>query len=806
MKRNQEGNSMIPFRISYLISLIFFTNMFSGYAQYPVINELLASNATINRDADYASYSDWIELYNPGYQTIGLSGFFLTDDLNDTTKWVFPPGITIGPEGYLLVWADGKDSINFAIHTNFNLQKEGEGIYLFNASRALIDSVIYSDQKADISYGRQPDGSEEWVLFSIPTPGDSNNTEIYKQAIPPDFSLEGGFFTEDQILEFFMEEENAIIRYTLNGSEPDETSTIYTGPISLKNRLGDPNIISEISTNADPYLWLPGWIPPAGEVFKATTVRARVFKDGYLPSDIITNTYFIDKDIHNRYPTIPIISIVTDYDHLFNDTTGIYVPGITHVPGNNGSGNYFQDWERPAHIEFFEVGGELGFAQDVGIRIQGGTSPASPQKGLHVIARSEYGKNRIDYPIFSASNSKANQLTEYKRLIIRAWGSLITGNIFNDAYAHRLMENSDLDIQAYRPAVVFINGEYWGLHELREANKNSWYYQYHYDINRDDPGFDILVHGIRNGAPYAWVDEGDNKHWDEIKSFINTQDLSLEENYEYIKSMMDIDNFIAYMGHCIYVGKWDWPNNNEASWRPRTEDGRWRWVQFDMETGFGVATGLGPIYQMLGVELNMIKHVIDGVEIPNFGTYGPQPLLVKLLENYEFKVAFINWFGEHLNNEFSPEVTNNILNEMIAELSPYVEEYRNRWPFIADLNATVEEIRSFNRQRPEIVNNHIKEYFNTDDNLQLAESQLFQNYPNPFNNSTSIRYQLPLKGTIKIRIIDLNGKELISYSRYHDNPGIYSFYVNVEKYRSGMYYYIFEAENFTDRKKMMILK
>jgi hypothetical protein len=92
------------------------------------------------------------------------------------------------------------------------------------------------------------------------------------------------------------------------------------------------------------------------------------------------------------------------------------VPGVNHRRGDSGSGNYFQDWEKPAHIEFFVPGGELGFSQDVGISIQGGTSPASPQKGLHVIARSEYGKNRIEYPIFENDPSKAKNLTEFKRI------------------------------------------------------------------------------------------------------------------------------------------------------------------------------------------------------------------------------------------------------------------------------------------------------------------------------------------------------------------------------------------------------
>jgi len=365
--------------------------------------------------------------------------------------------------------------------------------------------------------------------------------------------LLSGFYTTEQVLEIAVQDVSATIRYTLNGDEPDESSPLYTIPLSLKSRVGEANVFSEIRTNLDPYHWLPDWIPPAGEVFKANVVRARAFRSGYEPSDIATLTCFVDEAIHQRYPTLPVISLVSDSKHLFDYQTGIYVPGATHISGRESSGNYFQDWEKTSHIAFFEPGGQLGFAQDVGLSIQGGTSPASPQKGLHIIARSAYGKNRIDYPIFKNDPSKAKELTEYKRFIIRAWGSLITGSLFNDAYAHRLMANSDLDIQAYQPAIVFINGEYWGIHELREANKNSWYYQYHYGIDRDNPGFDLLHHTTNSGLPYAFVDEGDAQHWNSMMSFVKANDMKRPENYEYLKTQMDSDNFIAYMWHCLYV-------------------------------------------------------------------------------------------------------------------------------------------------------------------------------------------------------------------------------------------------------------
>jgi hypothetical protein len=793
----------------YFILFTILTYSIYSQSQEVVINEFLASNSSISIDPDFHSFSDWLELFNPQNDSVNLSNCFLTDDLDNPAKWKIPIGTSLASGEFLIIWADGKNVVLNAYHTNFKLSKSGEEIGLFDSNEVLIDKIIYGNQISDVSSGRQPDGGPNWYLFDIPTPGETNNISIFLKANAPQFSLAAGFYTASQILEISTDDPAATIRYTINGNKPTVSSTVYSTPILIQSRAGEGNVFSEIRTNSDPYMWLPDWVPPAGEVFKANVIRARTFKNGFHPSEIITRTYFVDENINQRYPTLPVISIISDYKHLFDDSTGIYVPGITHITGYSGSGNYFQDWEKPAHIEFFEPGGELGFSQDVGVRIQGGTSPASPQKGLHVIARSEYGKNRFTYKIFKQDPSKAKNLTEFKRFIIRAWGSLITGSLFNDAYAHRLMAKNDLDIQAYQPAVVFINGEYWGLHALREANKNSWYYQYHYDIDRDDPGYDILSHSFRNGRPYAYIDEGDADHWNEMINFLNTHDMNLSENYEYIKTQIDVDNLITYLGHCIYVGKWDWPNNNDASWRPRTADGKWRWIQYDMETAFGVATELGPEYSMLGPQLNMLKAAIEGVDIPGFGKYGPHPILANLYNNEEFKDSFIDWFASSLNDEFFPDSMNYILEEMAVEIRPYMQEYKQRWPFIGDVDNewanTLEQIKEYNNTRPIYMRKHLLEQYDTE-KITPVDYKLLQNFPNPFNSVTTIKYQIPKAGKVVIKIYNVLGQKITSFNKRHNSGGHYSIKWNANEYSNGLFFYTIDVEEFRDVKKMLLLK
>jgi hypothetical protein len=255
-----------------ILYFIFFTTFISlvfSQSQEVVINEFLASNSSINIDPDFHSYSDWLEIFNPQNDTVDLSNYFLTDDLNNPAKWQIPEGVSIAPGEFLIFWADGKNVVLNSYHTNFKLSKSGEEIGLFDSTGVLIDKIVYENQITDIVFGRQPDGGPDWYFFDGPTPGETNNSSIFLRADAPQFSLSAGFYTEDQTLEISIDDPTATIRYTINGNEPTVTSPVYSTPILLQSRAGEANIFSEIRTNRDPYLWLPDWVPPSGEVFKA---------------------------------------------------------------------------------------------------------------------------------------------------------------------------------------------------------------------------------------------------------------------------------------------------------------------------------------------------------------------------------------------------------------------------------------------------------------------------------------------------------------------------------------------------------
>lgn len=210
------------------------------------------------------------------------------------------------------------------------------------------------------------------------------------------FSHEGGFYEKDFSLELMIGESGASIYYTLDGSDPDpinnpKNTIRYTNPIEITP---SPPTINNLSMMPTTHLTQGTyWAPPAGEVFRASIVVAKAsFKDGSSSSPI-THTYFVDKDITNRY-TLPVISIAGDKDNLFDEITGIYV--------NNNWKHRGEEWERPMHIEFFEPNGMKGFSQNIGVRIHGGWTRNIAQKSLRIYARNSYDSDEgiISYDLF----------------------------------------------------------------------------------------------------------------------------------------------------------------------------------------------------------------------------------------------------------------------------------------------------------------------------------------------------------------------------------------------------------------------
>ena len=688
--------------------LLLFTLLFliSGISNAQIaINEIMASNGSTIADED-GDFEDWIELYNYSNEAINLLGFGLSDDYAQPFRWVFPD-VTMLPGDFLLVWASNKNRTNpdGELHTNFAISASGEEILLTTPDGVRMDEIPPIPIPRDISYGRYPDGAEELLFFETPTPGFPNSGgSSGDQLSQPQFSNEPGFYPFSFWLELSHPDPNASIFYTTDGSEPDENSILYTEPIEITNRNNEPNGHSMVPTTTDDV-----WRAPVGVIEKATTIRARALKENYLASEVQTGTFFIE----NTFFTLPVLSITTNPDNFFSNETGIYVPGIFHEEGELLTGNYFQrgsEWERLTSFEWFEDGNRK-FQQDLGIRIHGGYSRSHPMKSLRLYARNSYGSEYINFPVF-----KDYRFNQYKRLILRNSGNDFHANgvMFRDALMQSLIKGLNVETQAYRPSVVFLNGEFWGLHNIRERYDKHYLYRV-YGI--EEQYLDYLT-GLRE------VEEGSDEHYNLMLSFLEDNDISIPENYSQLSEMMDIENFTDYFILNIFVTNTDWPQNNIDFWRyngpvdflnPK-KDGRWRWLLFDTDFGFGMYSDSN------SWEFNMMDYLTSDDPEVHTSPYWSTFLFRSLLQNETFRNYFILRFSDLLNTRFKSEN----VKEKILELSQTIDEVMDfhiqRWQYPlnkADWYANVSQLNDFADFRPAIKWQHLKEFFELDEIIQI---------------------------------------------------------------------------------------
>lgn len=676
-----------------------------------VINEVMTSNFSTIADQD-GDFEDWIELYNASDESIPLNGFGLSDSYDMPYKWVFPD-VTLDPGEFLLIWASGKNRRDPAdeLHASFRISQAGEEILITDFNGVLLDELPPRIIRTDFSYGRYPDGTDSWYYFKKPTPGHPNTSNPYPGFVEePVFETPPGFYDGDKTIRIRHNNPAAAIYYTTDGSIPDTLSVLYSDPLTLKSRSEEPDHWSVIRTSPPEGIDHGyGWHPPAEPAGKAHIIRAKAFLPGYLSSETVSGSWFIeteDKDL-------PVLSLITPEAFFFDSKKGIYVPGAVYDSLGFGddiwgryNANYFfrgVDWEREVSLEWFE-NGELIFGQNLGVRIHGGGSRALPQKSLRLYARNRYGESHIQHNIFP------NQpFDSYKRLILRNSGQDFFRNatMFRDAFMQTLVRDLRVTTQAYRPAVLYVNGEYWGIHNVRERY-DKYFFDRVFDVSEDQ--LDLLENR-------HFVKEGSNEHYIQMISFIEKHGLEKAENYQAVSEMMDVENFIDYMIVNIFFRNTDWPGSNIDFWRyngtpeeTAGKDGLWRWLVYDLDFGFGLNNTGG------SWDFDMISHATA----ENSDHYSNRPwstfLLRSLLENELFRIQFLQRFDELLNSVFRTDNMQCLIDEMAEVIRTEMPHHINRWGHpgsIEQWESNLELMKLFAKKRPEHQIAHLKDHFET---------------------------------------------------------------------------------------------
>ena len=618
-----------------------------SYAVAPpvVINEVLAGNATTNMDMAYTNYSPWVELYNAGGTAVNLGGYRLSDDLANPNGYTLPANTTIPAGGRLILWYD---ELATGVHTAYSLDVRGDTIALFMADGTLVDSVTFGAQLVDVAYGRTSDGAGDWAYFDAPTPGAANSGGLAGTArlARPTFSPPGGVYAAGQSVTISADP-GAIIRYTTDGSKPTASSPIYSGPIAVN---------------------------------QPKPIRARAFLPGQLSSTAATATYLIgvDKDI-------AIVSLATDPAHMFDNMIGIYVIGKNGAKGRCGpKANYNQPWERPVSMELYEPNGTLAFQQDVGFEIQGDCTRAMPQKSLEIKTRRRYGDNDIDYAIFPG-----NPQDEYERLVLRGGGNHNAYlSMFREPLAHELnWDTMDLDQQQYRPTAVFINGAYWGIHNLRDKADEALIEQ-NYGLDADDE-FDMMRAELDNRE----VDAGNTAAWDAFMADLQ-RDLTNPTNFADVTAQMDVDEFMDFFIAHTYSG--NLRGGEFRYWRAYEAGSVWRWVFADLDNSF----------QTNQINQDSLKTALKQ------NVYAIQPLK-RMLTNIPFRNAFVQRAASHLNITYAPARVTAMINTMHDEIAPEMPAHIARWnkpKTMTVWESEVTKMRTFAAQRSEKMRQHLNLY------------------------------------------------------------------------------------------------
>lgn len=633
---------MQTFSFIKLAALSFGLFLASGSYSQIVINEYSCSNMNGPIDA-FGEREDWFELYNPSGAAVDISGFYLSDKAGNPLKWAVPAGISVPANGYTMVYASKRDLVSGTqLHPNFSLtQTKGEYIILSNAIGNIIDSVrIVNMTKTDHSVGRSTNGAVDWKLFTTPTPNAANTGAQPFYTPKPVMSVGAGFYPGAQSITITCAEPGATIRYTLDGSNPSVTSAIYSGPINIST---------------------------------TTVLRAQAF-GANLPSFNETNTYFI-----NETHPIPVVSVCSAdiYDLIAN--------------GNGWGSN------RVGAFELFEQDGTFIDEGEGDYNKHGNDSWAYDQRGFDVIMRDEFGYNGdIEHQIFPEKTRD-----EFQRLIMKPAAndnySFENGAHIRDAFVATLSIRADmkLDERTWRPCVLYLNGEYWGVYEIREKYDDHDYTEYYYDQGKYDLQFLKTWGGTWSeyGGPQAQTD------WDDLVAYILANDISIPANYDYVDSLLNWESLCDYFMFNSYIVSQDWLNWNTAWWRgmdPAGDKKKWRYTLWDMDASFGHYINYTGIPDP---SANADPCNVEG--LPNPGGQGHTDILVKLMADTSIvEQYYITRYIDLINTEFSCDYMNFLLDSMINEIDPEMGAQTATWGgTYAGWQSAVQTLRDFIDQR-----------------------------------------------------------------------------------------------------------
>ena len=713
--------------------LFIFLHLLQANSQI-VINEYSAANYDTHTD-NYGEYEDWVELYNPTSAAVDISGWYLTDKPANPTKWMVPSSFAIPANEVAIIYCSGRDELlgGFA-HSNFKITqtKGNEILMLSDPAISFQDSIRVLPNQNSHTRGRESNGAPIWSVFVNGTPNSINMGAMQEYATAPIFSQNGGYYNGPINITLSSPDPNITIYYTTNGDEPNNTSSVYTGPINITTT----TVVKAISYSSN----------------------------SNIPSSFIDYHTFFINDTH----TIPILSISGDVGQ-----SGL----VDLLDGGWGSSGL----EPKGTIEWFNKNGVLLDKGTGDFNKHGNDSWAYDQRGFDYIMRDQFGYNyALQDQVFATKTRN-----KFQRVIVKAaandnypfsYGG--TGAHIRDAYVHHLSQIGDLrlDERSTSSCIVYLNGAYWGVYEMREKVDDHDFTDYYYDQDKNNLQY-LKTWGntwTEYGAPNAQPD------WDNFVNFVTTNPMTNQANYNYAKSIYNTGSLIDYFLLNAYVVCQDWLNWNTAWWRgmdPNGDKKKWRYTLWDMDNTFDHGTNYTGIPSS-----DPNAEPCDPSTLGNTGGQGHVPIWNEMLTNQEFHDDYINRWQDLANGPLSCDFMIHILDSMIAVIDPEMPRQIATWGgTYSGWQSNVTDLRNFILARCDSMNNGfvdcdsaITGIFDVTvevigiGEVEMSNNNIINNFNTPFNDQRFGGIVLPFE----VKSGQFDHWEVISSNVYTYNPNI----------------------------------
>ncbi len=583
------------------------------------INEVMQSNLTLIDDFnDFPS--SWIELYNESDDSISLHRYSIE---SNKTIYTIKTDTAIAPHDFILLYGD---EVNSNLHTNFKLEFDKKStLRLFTSKGLLVDSLLIPPMRQKgVSYGRTNNGEEGWLLKS--TPSKANSAISYTFLPTPTLSIPSGFHQSSFTVKLSEpNNSNSTTYYATNGKIPTIKDSIFADSLIIDS---------------------------------TQIIRLRTFTTDCIPSEVSSYSYIFPQ----HEITLPVISIIAEPDHLYDDQIGIYVPGTY----DEDEYNYNYDWHRPIHINYLDTNGALQIDQLAEVRIAGATSRKLPQKSLAIYSKKRLSGGDFNYPFWK---EKPQIKQTHSFLLRNAGNDFLLGHIRDAAvqsYAGLTMKN--IDYQAYEPVIVFINGKYTGLMNLRERTNIDYIYANHPDVKEEVDvieNWDIINSGNGNAANLLY-------------KIMTNKNVT----YEDLESLIDMDEFLNYFIIETYFGNADFPDNNIVMWREQKKDAKWRWILKDLDISMDYRTiRNGAIFLY---SINFFEQILAvNPEDENFKKMDFPTKLMRVLVNMEpFRERFIEQFSVNMGDFLHPRYIIHHIDSLTQRIEyefPFTDERYNNF-------------------------------------------------------------------------------------------------------------------------------